>query len=413
MSDRSIAEVTARGLYDSNGRAAVEVRLVDQAGRAARAMAQRGSSVGEFEPVQMEDEVAQPRLAAVDAALRVVMERVAPALIGLDAGDLNEVDHALDELDTTTARRAVGGNVTVATSMAAAQLGAVQREVALHDHLRTFSATSRSAKPLPTFNIIDGGLSPESNVPHIEFLLFPVLDLDLRAAVEIGVRVRDRVRELCQARGYEGADSQQGAVSVPLRSCEEGLDLIAESLADLDVVESCGIGLDMAASDVWRNGAYAYKWARRPISPAVLANRYRNWVDEYGLVYIEDGFAATEAADFTALTAEVGHKVMIAGDDLYASNYDRLAEGVREAWSNAVVVKPNQAGTITATLAAAETTHAADLSLLMSQRSGENEDSFLSSLAIATDAAYVKVGGPARMDRIMKINELLRVLGPN
>ncbi|MCS7480352.1 hypothetical protein ACFFQW_16505 [Umezawaea endophytica] len=412
MSDRAIAEVTARGLYDSNGRAAVEVTVVDRAGREARSMAQRGSSVGEFEPVQVEDEGAQPRLAAVDPALRVVADRVAPALAGVDAASVVEVDRVLRELDTTTARRSVGGNVTVATSMAAAKLGALQRGVPLHEHLRTFASAGTPTTPLPAFNIVDGGLGPSSRVPHIEFLLFPVTGQDLRDVVEVGVRVRDRVRALCHAAGYEGADSQQGAVSAPLRSCEEGLDLLAAALVGLGVADGFKLGLDLAASDVWRDGAYAFPWADEPLTPAAVAERYRKWIAAYGLVYVEDGFAATETADFAALTAEVGGEVMIAGDDLYASNRDRITEGARARWSNTVVVKPNQAGTVTESLTAAGAARAANSSLVVSQRSGENEDSFLSSLAIAVNAAYVKVGGPSRMDRIMKVNELIRVLAP-
>jgi enolase len=165
----------------------------------------------------------------------------------------------------------------------------------------------------------------------------------------------------------------------------------------------------MAASEAWREGGYSFAWADEPMTSDALATRYRSWIDTYGLYYVEDAFAATESAAFAALTAELGGQVKIAGDDLYASNSGRIADGVRGGWSNAVVVKPNQAGTVTGTLSAAASTHAGDLCLLVSQRSGENDSSFLSSLAIAVDAAYVKVGGPSRIDRIIKINELLRV----
>jgi enolase len=412
-SDGTIAEVLARGLYDSNGRAAVEVTVVDRAGRHASALAPRGSTVGEFEPVQMEDSEAQPRLQATAPAVRAVVQRVAPALLGLNAVDQTEVDHQLDNLDSSLSRALIGGNVTIATSMAVAQLGARQQDLPLHEHLsRLFPGDQQAmAFPRPVFNLIDGGLSPTSRVPHIEFLLFLDDHVGVVEAIATGIRVYGRVRALCYQRGYEGACSQQGAISVPLRSCEEGLEILGEALAEENADPGYRLGLDMAASDVWCDGMYSFAWADGPLDADILMSRYLNWLERYPICYIEDGFAASQVNDFAMLTSKVGASVMVAGDDLFASNVGRITDGATNRWANAAVVKPNQAGTVTDTVDAARAARDAGFSLVVSQRSGENEGAFISSLAIAVGARYVKVGGPSRMDRIAKINELIRVSG--
>jgi enolase len=412
MSHDRIAAVKARGLYDSNGQVTVEATVVDEAGRHMSAIAPRGSTVGDFEPRQMEDVTAQPSLAAAAPAVTVVAQRVEPALVGIQATDLVAVDGRLDELDPTPLRSSIGGNVTIATSMAAARLGAVQRGVALHEHLRDFIISERppTTSPRPAFNIIDGGRSPESRTPHIEFLLFPRAHLSLADTVEVGIKVFDQVKRLCHDRSYEGGGSEQGGVSIPLRSCEEGLDMLEEAVRRLNLEDECWLGLDMAASDVWRDNSYHFLWADEPMTFHSLLSLYTHWIRRFKLRYIEDGFAASQAEEFATLTSEVDESVMVAGDDLFASAADRIRSGATGRWANTAVVKPNQAGTTTATLRAAAATHAANWSLVVSQRSGENGGSFISSLAIATAAEYVKVGGPTRMDRVAKINQLIRVL---
>nr|WP_231951568.1 hypothetical protein [Nocardia terpenica] len=260
-------------------------------------------------------------------------------------------------------------------------------------------------------NIIDGGLCPSSKVPHIEFLLFPDPDVQLLDAVETSIRVRDYAREVCYRRGYEAATSQQGAISVPLQSCTEGMDIILAVLQELGVESGFRLGLDMAASDVWRNGKYQFPWTNRALSADALLDTYLEWIPRYSLRYLEDGFSASAMSEFTVLTSKAGD-MMIAGDDLFASNVSRVTAGVQGGWANAVVVKPNQAGTVSAAIRAAEATRNNGATLVISQRSGENGGSFISSLAIACGARYIKVGGPARMDRIAKINELLTTLAP-
>jgi len=410
----TITHISARALYDSNGRAAIEVAVVDRAGRSARALAPRGSSIGDFEPEQLEDEALQPRLAAVTPAVRMIAEKVEPALRGLDAVAQQEIDRRLNELDTSPRRSTIGGNVTIATSMAVAELGARQQDLALHDHLRRLyrSEAPEDRGPLAALNLIDGGLSPASTVPHIEFLLFPRDEVDLADGIATGICVHARVRALCHERGYEGATSQQGAISVPLRSCEEGLDIVHEALRREGAESDYRIGVDMAASDVRKNGSYLFRWSDGPLSTEDLMAQYLGWLEKYPLCYIEDAFSATRTDEFTALMNAVSGEVMIAGDDLFASSPDRIAQGVAGGWANTAVIKPNQAGTVTDTMASAAVARGGGFSVVVSQRSGENGNAFISSLAIAAGARYIKVGGPNRMDRIAKINELIRVAVP-
>lgn len=413
--DRVITDVTARSLYGSNGRATVEVTVGDRAGRTARVLAPSAPTAGTDAEglVQLEDRMLQPALAAADPAVRVVTAMVAPALRGADAADLTCADLRLDGLDPTRARALVGGNVTVAASMAVARLGALQRHLPLHSHLRDFAASSpdTAVLPLPAVALIDGGPGPRSKVPGTEFLLFPPPDTAVSEAVQTGIRVRERILAHCHRRGYEGGDSHQGALSVPLRTCEEGLEMVQNALTNADRKSGYGLGLDMAASHVLHEGAYRFRWAAEPLPPAALLGCYLDWIDEFGLAYLEDGFAGPHADWSARLTTAAAGRTMVAADGLFASDPDRITAGAGLGWADTVVLTPGRAGTTSEALRAAHATRRAGLNLLVSQHGGEGGGSFISSLALAAGARYVKTGGTSRTERIAQINKLIRLEG--
>jgi enolase len=407
--DTLIDAVDGRAVYDSNGMPTIEVTLRARSGRQARAFAQRGSSTGRYEVRHLERAEALPALDAVRPALASLHSLVRPALVGVDVTDQPAVDACLDSLDATPDRSVVGGNVLVATSMAAAELGARSTGQAPFRHLAPDLAEPRL--PQPTFNIIDGSTAPFSMVAHHEFLVFPAPGTPVAGAVEMAVRIRDRVRRRLHDLGETAGDSPQGAVVAVLPDVPAGLGLLTEA------ADHCGyapgrdfhVGLDMAAADVVRDDRYAFGWAREPLDADELAALYRRWMDEFPLRYLEDGFAEEHGAQFAALRRLVPEDVVVAGDDLFASNPERVAAGVRECWADAVVLKPNQVGTVSALLRAGRLAAEGGMEVMLSQRSGENDSALIVHLGVAAGATYVKCGGPSRLDRVIKLNEMIRL----
>jgi enolase len=402
-----ITEIRGRPVYDSNGTATIEVDVVLSDGSAGRAMAQRGSTTGEFEASVLERTDSQPALAAVEPAIRALDESVAAAVIGLDGADQEAVDAVLDALDETPRKEEVGGNVTVATSMAVAWAGARALGLPLHRHLGAYGF----GVPSPVFNMVDGAAAEGSGVPHVEFLLFPAPSSSAGGALEGGGRVRRAIQERLQRQGTAAGDSAQGAVSVALPTCEEGLELL------LDAAAACGfaapqdftLGLDLAGSDWYSPAGYRFPWARPDEGTAdMLLERYATWAEQYFVTYVEDAFAPSDVDAWVALCRRL-EGVLVAGDDLFASSPARIVDGAREQLANAAVVKPNQVGTVTGALEALRAGRDAGLTMVVSQRSGETGDALITHLAVAGGASYLKAGGVARMDRIEKFNELLRI----
>lgn len=407
--DATIAEVGGRAVYDSNGIATVEVILRTGSGAAARAFAQRGSSTGKYEARHLERSDLQPSLAAVEPALANVHGLVREALLGADVRDQEEVDRRLSAIDSSATRASVGGNVLVATSTAAAELGARLSGIPVFQHLTNGRQALRL--PQPTFNIIDGSLAPFSRVAHHEFLLFPAPGTATGAAVEMAVRVRNAVRVALYADGATAGDSPQGAVTAALPDVVTGLSLVTDAAIGCDYVAGRDfvLGLDMAAADVFDGERYRFDWSPSPLTTAELTETYAGWFDRFPLSYLEDGYAEECGRDFAELRRRTPQGAVIAGDDLFASNPERVTVGIKEDWADAVVLKPNQVGTVTGVLQAGQIASDGGMTVLLSQRSGENDTALIIHLGVATGATYIKCGGPSRLDRIIKLNELLRL----
>jgi enolase len=404
-----IRDLIGRAVYDSNGIPAIEAEVVLEGGRRAWASAPRGSTTGDYEAALLEDASRSPGLACVEPALRVLAEEVRPALVGQSVEDQTAIDLILVELDGTTRKERLGGNVCVAVSMAAAAAGAGARGLPLHEHL---SGGAGGRLPTPMFNILDGSRARGSGVGGIEFLLIPPRDTALDIALEMGSRVRSAARQRLAARGLTGGDSAQGALEALLATCEEGFDIVCEA------AESCGyqpgenfwLGADLAAADYWAGSKYAFPWCKEGEQewPGLLP-RYERWLRGYPMLYLEDAFSEHDPAPWIRLTASAGASRLIVGDDLFASSAARIRTGAEQHWANGTLVKPNQVGTVTEALEAMRIAADAQFCVVVSQRSGENETAFITHLAVAGAADYLKAGGMSRMDRIMKYNELLRM----
>lgn len=405
-----IVDIVGRAVFDSNGKPAVEAEVVLENGTRGRAIAPRGSTTGEHEAIVLEDSQKLPSLSAATPALNVIRETIRPALNGVDGRDQAAIDAALLRVDSSPRKERVGGNVSIAVSMAAAKAGAAAAGIPLHRHL----ANGHGGKQLPgpMFNIIDGATTADSAVAGIEFLLIPSRSLPLPSALEMGVRVYGEARRELRAKGMAVGDSAQGAVEGQLRDCEEGFDVVlaAALSAGFRVGDDFTIGVDLAAADYYDDGRYVFPWCT-PAEQAwdKLIERYERWQQVYPLTYLEDAFAESDTPAWVELTRRAGPTTEVIGDDLFASSPVRITEGIRERWAHGVLIKPNQIGTVTETLRSMRIAQDSGFASMVSQRSGENDDAFITHLAVAGGARYLKAGGMSRMDRIIKFNELLRI----
>jgi enolase len=400
-----ISDVTARAVYDSNGSPTVEVEIL--AGDTVRhaELAPRGSTTGDFEAHVLEDAARYPGLAAVNPALDSVTRRVRPALIGLDVTDQRGVDVALRGLDDDPTLSTVGGNVTVAASMAAAWAGAACTGQPLYRHL---AGHEPDGLPVPMFNIADGAVG--STTVWTEFLLLP-LAADPVEALDQGVRVRRALADRLGERGHRCADSTQGGWSLDLGSCEATMDavLIAAQDCGLRPGDDVALGLDLSGAEFSRPGGYAFGWLSAPVGLVELIDRYADWVNRYPLIFLEDPFAPEDTEAWRALMTRMGGRAAVVGDDLFASSAQRIAAGVDAGLADGALVKPNQVGTVSEALDALTVGRERGIQTVVSQRSGENGGALITHLAVAGRAAWLKAGGMSRMDRVAKYNELLRI----
>ncbi|MEL7059259.1 MAG: hypothetical protein AAGN46_04435 [Acidobacteriota bacterium] len=404
-----ITDLTARAVYDSNGDPSIEVDVVLADGSRGRSMAPRGSTTGRYEVIVLEDAAAAPGLAAVAPALAAFNTHVRPAVRGHDGTDQARLDALLDACDETERRSRVGGNVTVATSMALAFAGAASRGLPLHAHLAPETAEPREL-PGPLFNLLDGFPDPACNLCGAEFLVLFDRGAPLERALELGVRLRRIVGGLLRDAGHTPGSSAQGAWTVDLSEPEACFELLARALETCGVTlgEDVYLGIDLAGSD-YADGGFPWATLEQRQSSAALGSRFRQWIDRYALTYLEDPFGEDEPDAWAEITAAVGSDALVVGDDLFASRPERVRRGGQRGLANAALIKPNQVGTVSATLRAMREAREAQMEVGVSQRSGENGDAFITGLAIAGGAGFLKAGGMSRMDRIEKYNELLRV----
>jgi enolase len=401
----SLREVRARAVFDSNGVPAVEVEVTTSDGVRAAAIAPRGSTTGQFEAGVLEDADGLPGLATVAPALAVVRDEVTPAVLGMDITDQRAVDTVLRELDGGVYFRRIGGNVAVATSMAVASAGALTTGRPLYRHL---AEGEPERLPRPMFNIADGAVG--SNTVYTEFLHLPSV-ADPATALDQAARLRVAVADGLRGAGYRCADSTQGGWSLDLGGCEATMDVLVAAAEQCGLVPDVDfhLGLDLSGAEFATAGGYAFPWLAEPVKSDELIDLFADWARRYPLVFLEDAFTPTDEDAWRGLRQRLSGRVEVVGDDLFASRADRISHGALAGLADGALVKPNQVGTVTQALDALATAHAHGLSTVVSQRSGENDGAFITHLAVAGRARWLKAGGLSRMDRVAKYNELLRI----
>jgi enolase len=399
-----IASVHGRQVLDSRGNPTVEVDVRLASGALGRAIVPAGASTGVHEAVELRDAGPEWGGKGVTRAVANVNGELAGAVDGLDPRDQEALDRRLIELDGTPTKSRLGANAILGVSLAAARACAAEDGVSLYRYLGGEDARTL---PVPMLNVINGGAHAQNSIDLQEFMLVPAGAPSFAEALRIGSEVYHALRNVLHERGLATAVGDEGGFAPDLPSSEAAIEAILEAAERAGHREQVAIALDPATSEVYRDGAYRFEG--RELSSAELPGFWADLIGRYPIVSIEDGAAEDDWEAWSALTRELGDRVQLVGDDLFVTNPERLQRGIDEGVGNSILVKVNQIGTLTETLAAIRLAQDAGYTVVISHRSGETEDTTIADLAVATNAGQIKTGAPARSDRVAKYNQLLRI----
>jgi enolase len=402
-----IEQVGAREILDSRGNPTVEVEVALDDGTLARAAVPSGASTGEHEAVELRDgDTGRYNGKGVERAVAAVLDEIGPELVGVEAVDQRIVDQKLVDLDGTPDKGRLGANAILGVSLAVAKAAAESSELELFRYL---GGPNAHVLPVPMLNILNGGSHADTDVDIQEFMIAPIGAETFREALRWGTEVYHSLKSVLKGRGLSTGLGDEGGFAPSLGSNREALDLILVAIEKAGYVpgRDVALALDVAASEFYTDGAYTFEKNKK--SAEQLIGYYTELVRDYPMVSIEDPLNEDDWDGWVQMTAELGEKVQIVGDDLFVTNPDRLEEGITRRAANALLVKVNQIGTLSETLDAISLATSFGYKSMMSHRSGETEDTFIADLAVATGVGQIKTGAPARGERVAKYNQLLRI----
>jgi enolase 1/2/3 len=415
----SIEEIVAREILDSRGNPTLEVDCILDGGVGGRAAVPSGASTGSREALELRDGGKRYGGKGVRQAVAHVHDDVAPRLRGMDARDQARIDRALIDLDGTPGKSRLGANSLLGASLAVARAAAEASGLPLYAYVGGPAAT---VLPVPLLNVLNGGAHADNSVDIQEFMLVPLGFDSFAEALRAGVEVYHALKGVLKADGLVTAVGDEGGFAPNLKSNREALDLLVQAIGKAGYTpgKQIALALDVAASELVekaekkRKGKDGVRYAlagegRSGLTSTDLIALYREWLDAYPLVSIEDGLAEDDREGWKELTAELGSRVQLVGDDLFVTNPTILAQGIADGLANALLVKVNQIGTLTETLEAVEMAKTHSYANVLSHRSGETEDTTIADLAVAVRAGQIKTGAPCRSDRVAKYNRLLRI----
>jgi enolase len=402
----SIADVRAREILDSRGNPTVEVEVILDNEATGRAAVPSGASTGAFEAVELRD--GEPRYLGkgVIKAIEAVEDKIMPEILGLDATDQRLIDQIMIELDGTHNKANLGANAILGVSLAVAKAAASSAGLPLY---RYIGGPNAHVLPVPMMNIINGGAHADSDVDIQEFMIAPIGASTFGEALRMGAEVYHALKGVLKSKGLSTGLGDEGGFAPNLPSNRAALELIVEAIgkAGFAVGTEIGLALDVAANELFKDGNYVVEGQTKTTQDMI--DYYTGLVTDFPIVSIEDPLAEDEWAGWQAITAAIGDRVQIVGDDLFVTNTERLSRGILESSASALLVKVNQIGSLTETVEAVEMAHRAGFRSMMSHRSGETEDTTIADLAVAFNCGQIKSGAPARTDRVAKYNQLLRI----
>ncbi len=406
-----IEEVVARQILDSRGNPTVEVDVVTTDGALGRAAVPSGASTGEHEAVELRDGDPEFYLGkGVLKAVQNVNEVIAPEIMGFNVLDQTALDRFLIGLDGTPNKSRLGANAILGVTLAAAKAAAANLGLPLY---RYIGGTHANRLPVPMMNIINGGRHADNSVDMQEFMVMPTGADTFSNALRMGAEIFHNLKKVLHKKGYGTAVGDEGGFAPNLKSNEEAIEVILEAVekAGYSSGRDVHIALDPASSEMFTDGAYVF-WKSDPERRRTsddMVDYWTSWIDQYPIISVEDAMDENDWDGWAKLTAAVGDRVQLVGDDLFVTNTDRLRKGIDEGCTNSILIKLNQIGTLTETLEAIELAHQNSFTAVISHRSGETEDATIADLAVATGAGQIKTGSASRSDRTAKYNQLLRI----
>ena len=404
-----ISAVYAREILDSRGNPTVEVEVWLDDGSMGRAAVPSGASTGAYEAVELRDGDKDRYMGkGVSKAVDNVNDIIAEALIGLDPIRQVEIDKMLIRLDGTPNKNNLGANAILGVSMAVAKAAAASVDVPLYMYLGGINAKEL---PVPMMNILNGGAHADNNVDIQEFMAMPVGAPSFSEALRMNTEIYHNLKAVLKERGLSTAIGDEGGFAPNLSSNEEAIEVIVAAIekAGYKPGEEVAIALDIAASEIYKNGKYNLAGEGVVKTSAQMVDYYAALCEKYPIVSIEDGLDEDDWKGWALLTKKLGGKVQLVGDDLFVTNSERLSRGITEGVANSILIKVNQIGTLTETFSTIEMAKRAGYTCVISHRSGETEDTTLADIAVAVNAGQIKTGAPARTDRVAKYNQLLRI----
>ncbi|GHF59082.1 enolase [Deinococcus metalli] len=405
----NIDKVIAREVLDSRGNPTVEAEVHLDSGATGRAIVPSGASTGTHEALELRDGDKGRYLGkGVQKAVANVNDVLGKAIVGLDASSQSAIDAALMDTDGTPNKGKLGGNAILAVSLATARAAADELGMPLYRYL---GGSNAKTLPVPMMNVINGGAHADNSVDFQEFMVMPVGAPTFREALRYGAEVFHTLKKVLSGKGYNTNVGDEGGFAPDLKSNEEALSVLLEAIekAGYEPGKDIAIALDPAVTELYKDGSYHLESEGRVLSTAEMVDFWADWASRYPIVSIEDGLAEDDWDGWAQLTAKIGDRVQLVGDDLFVTNPERLQRGIDSKVGNAILVKVNQIGSLTESMDAIELAKRHHYGTIISHRSGESEDAFIADLAVATNAGQIKTGSASRSDRIAKYNQLLRI----
>ena len=405
----SIVDIVAREILDSRGNPTVEADVLLESGAMGRAAVPSGASTGSREAIELRDGDAKRYGGkGVLKAVESVNTEISEAIVGLDASEQSFIDKTLIDLDGTENKSRLGANAILAVSMAAAKAAAEESGLPLY---RYFGGAGPMQMPVPLMNVVNGGAHANNNLDMQEFMIVPVGMKSFREAMRCGAEVFSSLRKIIDSKGMPTTVGDEGGFAPNLPTHAAAIELILEAVdkAGYTAGQDVLLALDCAASEFYKDGKYVLESENLSLSSQEFTDYLASLADKYPIVSIEDGMGESDWAGWKLLTARLGRKVQIVGDDLFVTDTKLLREGVRQGAANAILIKVNQIGTLTETFAAIELAKRSGYGTVISHRSGETEDTTIADIAVGANALQIKTGSLSRSDRTSKYNQLLRI----
>ncbi len=404
----SIIDIKGRSIFDSRGFPTVEVDVLLESGAWGRAAVPSGASTGKHEAVELRDGVQAFGGKGVSKAVDHVNGEIFDALRGFEAQEQMLIDDVLCKLDGTPSKKRLGANALLGVSLAVARASAAELGLPLYRYL---GGPSAHILPVPMMNVLNGGMHADNDLDIQEFMIIPVAAKTFREAMQMGAEVFYSLKTLLKKQGLNTNVGDEGGFAPNLTSTTQALDLLLEAIdkAGYKAGSQVGLALDVAATELYDKGLYNFAGAKKKYSAAELAAFYGDLVKKYPILSIEDGMAEDDWEGWKQLTQDLGEFVQLVGDDIFVTNLERFQKGIEWGAANAILIKPNQIGTLTETILMVQAAQRQSFATIISHRSGETEDTTIADIAVGLGAGQIKTGSLARSDRLAKYNQLLRI----